>query len=102
MLIMLLSFLSTCTIPLVCLCIYVPAILALRYPLATPPPPPPPNGCETKSLRKMKIISSNDYAERKCYLPSPAVCNKWIHEGGQEFRRRCGLTPDEESYGYVV
>ena len=24
------------------------------------------------------------------------VCNKWIHEYGQEFRRRCGKTPEEE------
>lgn len=23
------------------------------------------------------------------------VCNKWIHERGQEFRRRCSLSPDE-------
>ncbi|CAI8053280.1 Prolyl 4-hydroxylase subunit alpha-1, partial [Geodia barretti] len=30
------------------------------------------------------------------------VCNKWIHEGGQEFRRRCGLTPNEESYGHTL
>lgn len=22
------------------------------------------------------------------------VANKWIHEGGQEFRRPCGLSPD--------
>ena len=25
-----------------------------------------------------------------------SVCNKWIHENGQEFRRRCGKTPEEE------
>ena len=25
-----------------------------------------------------------------------SVCNKWIHEYGQEFRRRCGKTPEEE------
>ncbi|CAH3038026.1 unnamed protein product [Porites lobata] len=24
------------------------------------------------------------------------VCNKWIHEYGQEFRRRCGKIPEEE------
>ena len=31
-----------------------------------------------------------------------AVCNKWIHEGGQEFRRRCGLTPNEEPVGHTL
>ena len=25
-----------------------------------------------------------------------SVSNKWIHEYGQEFRRRCGKTPEEE------
>ena len=25
-----------------------------------------------------------------------SVCNKWIHEYGQEFRRRCGKTPEEK------
>ncbi|CAH1268220.1 P4HA1 [Branchiostoma lanceolatum] len=28
-------------------------------------------------------------------IGSKWVANKWIHEGGNEFRRKCGLSPDE-------
>lgn len=39
-----------------------------------------------------------DYATRHAACPvltgSKWVCNKWLHEAGQEFLRKCDLTPD--------
>jgi prolyl 4-hydroxylase len=47
----------------------------------------------------LKKSGEGDYSTRHAGCPvlvgSKWVCNKWIHERGQEFRRPCGLSPNQ-------
>ncbi|XP_065912697.1 prolyl 4-hydroxylase subunit alpha-1-like isoform X1 [Dysidea avara] len=59
---------------------------------------PPGNG-DAAFWWNLKRSGEGDYSTRHAACPvlvgTKWVCNKWIHERGQEFRRPCGLSPSQ-------